>query len=181
MYSDQLKRIEAEVARTNELLREQQRLAALSPEERAKEERRRREAEARESNDHWRIKQAEADRKRKKRDRMFAFFGALAAIILYANGLLSLGIILGIAALFAGWSVLRQFTENATRKALVRMFAFFAALAAIILAAGGQTDLAVSASLPLSQGRLSCRLNSRGSGKREASGLKSDWPAATEP
>jgi hypothetical protein len=99
MYSHQLKRIEAEVARTNELLREQQRLAALSPEERAKKERRRREAEARESNDRWRIKQAEqaeADRKRKKRDRVFAFFGALAAIILYANGLQSLGIILGI-------------------------------------------------------------------------------------
>ena len=47
------------------------------------------------------------------------------------------------SAFFAGWSVLRQFTEDATRKALVRMFAFFAALAAIILAAGGQTDLAV--------------------------------------
>jgi hypothetical protein len=47
--------------------------------------------------------------------------------------------------------------------------------------AGRRTSPSFSASLPLSQGRLSCRLNSRGSGKREASGLKSDWPAATEP
>ena len=87
---------------------------------------------------------------------MFAFIAPLAAIILYANGLQSLGIILGIAALFAGWSVWRQFTEAQSavdwKKERVALFALsiFAALVAIILGAYGQTDLAfLLASLPL--------------------------------
>ena len=118
-YSDQLKRIEAELAKTNELLREQreqqraqqeqQRVAALSPEQRALEEEFQRETEERRQRDQEKLAERVAALQRKRgKDWIppgklfaFSFFAALVALISAASGHTDLAKLLGFAAFIA--------------------------------------------------------------------------------